>query len=213
MTANVAAGDDLARDRSRRSMRQYLSEQPIIPLAFLLVLLVGLLIVVQPGILTRPQGWLTATVRTATPLALLAASQTLVMLTGGIDLSVATVASMSAYVMATQATSNGDPAALVLALLVAAFVGLINGVGIGIFRVQPLIMTLGTGLVALGVLTVYQKYVITAGSRVPESIATIGSGTTLGWFPNAPPGAAAGVRGHHRRAAPIGIRPDAVRRG
>ena len=104
--------------------------------------------------------------------------------TGGIDLSVATTASMAAYVMATQAPSQGDATAIVIALVLAALVGLMNGIGVGIFRVQPLIMTLATGLVVLGGANVYQKLVITAGSRVPEPVATIGSGTSFGFFPN-----------------------------
>ncbi len=171
--------------RSADGWRKLFRDQPIIPLMFLLAALVLLLAIIQPGILTRPQAWLTATIRFATPLALLAACQTLTMLTGGIDLSVATIASMSAYVMATQAPTQNDLVAIGMALLVAALVGLVNGIGVGIFRVQPLIMTLGTGLVALGILTVYQKFVLTSGSKVPESVATIGSGTSFGFFPNA----------------------------
>ena len=171
--------------RSADAWRRLFRDQPIVPLLFLLAALVLLLVAIQPGILNRPQAWVTATVRFATPLALLAACQTLTMLTGGIDLSVATIASMSAYVMATQVPSQGDLVAIAMALLLAAFVGLVNGIGVGVFKVQPLIMTLGTGLVALGVLTVYQQYVLTSGSKVPESVATIGSGTTFGFFPNA----------------------------
>lgn len=169
--------------RSAR-VRRLFREQPVVPLIGLLVILVAVLLTVQPGILNRPLGWANGIVYFAVPLAILAASQTLTMLTGGIDLSVATIASMAAYVMATQAPSQGDPTAVVIALVLAALVGLVNGIGVGIFRVQPLIMTLATGLVALGGANVYQKLVITAGSRVPEPVATLGSGTSFGFFPN-----------------------------
>jgi ribose transport system permease protein len=145
---------------------------------------VVLLFVIQPGFLGRPTSWFASTLRTATPLAILAACQTLVMLTGGIDLSVATVATMAAFVMATQSASQGDLTAVFLGVLVGASMGLVNGVGIGIFRVQPLIMTLGTGLVGAGLLTVYQKFVLTAGSTVPDPVAVVGGGTTLGVLPN-----------------------------
>ena len=173
-------------ERAPRSaqVRRVFREQPVIPLIGLLVILVAVLLAVQPGILNRPFGWANGIVYFAVPLAILAASQTLTMLTGGIDLSVATTASMAAYVMATQAPSQGDPTAIVIALVLAALVGLMNGIGVGIFRVQPLIMTLATGLVVLGGANVYQKLVITAGSRVPEPVATIGSGTSFGFFPN-----------------------------
>ncbi len=165
-------------------VRRLFREQPVVPLLGLLAILVAILLTVQPGILNRPLGWANGIVYFAVPLAILAACQTLTMLTGGIDLSVATIASMTAYVMATQAPSQGDPAAILIALALAAGVGLINGIGIGIFRVQPLIMTLATGLVALGGANVYQKLVLTAGSRVPEPVAVLGSGTTFGVIPN-----------------------------
>jgi len=168
----------------RTPWRRRLSEQPTIPLLFLLLCLVLLLFLIQPGILNRPNAWISSTIRFATPLALLAACQTLAMLTGGIDLSVATIATMSAFVMATQSAGQGDAVAVLLGIVVGACMGLINGIGIGIFRVQPLIMTLGTGLVGAGLLTVYQKFVLTAGSSVPDPIAWLGGGTSLGFFPN-----------------------------
>lgn len=164
--------------------RRRFRDQPIVPLLLLLLALVVLLFVIQPGLLGRPQQWINSTVRFATPLAILAASQTLTMLTGGIDLSVATVASAAGFVMASQAPSQGPAVAILMALGVGAFFGLVNGVGVAVFRVQPLIMTLGTGLVAAGLLVVYQRFVITAGSRVPEPVVRLASGTSFGFFPN-----------------------------
>jgi ribose transport system permease protein len=184
-TSGIPATGSRPSWRSADGWRRLFREQPVVPLLILLAALVLLLFALQPGILGRPQAWATATIRFATPLALLAACQTLTMLTGGIDLSVAAIASMSAYVVATQASTQGDPIAITLALLAAVLVGLVNGVGIGVFRVQPLIMTLGTGLVAFGALTVYQKTVFSVGSRVPEAVATLGSGNSFGFFPNA----------------------------
>ena len=49
----------------------------------------------------------------------------------------------------------------------ALLVGLVNGIGVGVFRVHPLIMTLGTGLIAFGGLQVYQRTVIATGFDVP----------------------------------------------
>ncbi len=173
-----------AAEGSGVTWRRRLADQPVIPLTFLLLCLVVLLFVIQPGFLGRPTNWFASTIRTATPLALLAACQTLVMLTAGIDLSVATIATMAAFVMATQSAAEGDAVAVLLAILVGAAMGLLNGVGIGIFRVQPLIMTLGTSLVGAGLLTVYQKFVLTAGSSVPDPVAWLGGGTSFGFLPN-----------------------------
>ena len=40
--------------------------------------------------------------------------------------------------------------------IAAALAGLVNGIGVGVFRVHPLIMTLGMGLVVLGFANVWQ---------------------------------------------------------
>ena len=75
------------------------------------------------------------------------------MLTGGIDLSVAMTANLAAYVAANR-SGDGTLSALLLALFVGLLVGSLNGVGVGVFKVNPLIMTLGMASVLLGVVTV-----------------------------------------------------------
>lgn len=159
-----------------------LRSQPVIPLLGLLAILVLVLQLVRPGIVSP--SWISTTILFATPLAILAAAQTLVMLTGGIDLSVASVASMAAYVTATQSSRQGDLVAILLGLGAALLVGLANGIGVGIFRVHPLIMTLGMGLVVVGFLTVYQVLAIASAAAVPAPLATLFSGTAFGFFPN-----------------------------
>jgi ribose transport system permease protein len=74
--------------------------------------------------------------------------------------------------------------AIVLALGASVAIGFVNGFGIGICRVHPLIMTLGTGLIATGCLQVYQRYVINTGSEIPAVFEFLGTGRTLG-MPNA----------------------------
>ena len=61
--------------------------------------------------------------------------------------------------------------------------GLANGIGVGHVRVHPLIMTLGTGLIATGCLQVYQRLVINAGSEIPGFLVMLGTGRTAG-MPN-----------------------------
>ncbi|MGK2851378.1 MAG: ABC transporter permease [Candidatus Limnocylindrales bacterium] len=165
-------------ERTRRLLR----DRPLVPLIALLVLLVVLMQLAQPGVVT--QSWVGSTIRAAVPLAILAAAQTLTMLTGGIDLSVGTVASMAAFIMATQTGSIGPESAIVLALLAALIAGIANGIGVGIFKVHPLIMTLGIGLVILGLMNVYQLVVVQAGTEIPSLVDWLGSGTTLPWLPN-----------------------------
>lgn len=161
---------------------RFLRDYPIIPLIVLLLALVGLLEVMRPGIVN--ERWIGNTIKFAIPLAMLAACQTLTMLTGGIDLSAGVVATVSAFVMATQVGVLGVPGGILIALVPALLLGLLNGFGVGICRVHPLIMTLGTGLIGTGCLQVYQRFVIATGSSVPDVLAWLGTGRTFG-LPNA----------------------------
>ena len=162
--------------------RRWIADRPLLPLLVLLALLVAFLWAVQPGL--RNPTWVAGIVRFAVPLAILGACQTLTMLTGGIDLSVAAIASMSGFLLATLTPGQGPVIAIVVALLASALAGLANGIGVGVFRVHPLIMTLAMGLVVLGVMTVYQLRMLTSGQVIPEGIIWIGGGTSFGFFPN-----------------------------
>ncbi|EYD74912.1 permease protein of ribose ABC transporter [Rubellimicrobium mesophilum DSM 19309] len=161
---------------------RFLRDNPVVTLLILLALLVLLLQVLRPGIVN--ERWIGNTVKFAIPLAMLAACQTLTMLTGGIDLSASVVATIAAFVVATQEPQVGTGLAIVLSLLPAVLIGLVNGFGVGICRVHPLIMTLGTGLIGTGCLQVYQRGVIATGSVVPASLEWLGTGRTWG-MPNA----------------------------
>ncbi|MBV8816578.1 MAG: ABC transporter permease [Verrucomicrobia bacterium] len=127
--------------------------------------------------------WMSNMMLFAAPLGIVAAGQTLVMLTGGIDLSVASVATASAYLMATHSGLGLAPA-LLYGIAVGFVVGLINGIGVALLRVQPLVMTLGTGLMTEGMLVVYSQKKMADAPRVPQFIEELGAGKFLGGIPN-----------------------------
>ena len=158
------------------TVRAVIRDRPIIPLLILLGVLILALQVARPGMLTTD--WASNTIRFAVPLAILAACQSLTMLTGGIDLSAASVASMSAYIIATQSPEYGPLPAILIALVICAIAGLVNGIGVGIFRVHPLIMTLAMSLVVLGAVTVYQRFVVSVGAETPDVVSWLGGGST-----------------------------------
>ena len=162
--------------------RRIIRDRPLIPLLILFVALVAALELSKPGIVNG--NWVATTVRSAIPLAILAACQTLAMLTGGIDLSVGAVASMAAFLMATLATAQGPVVALSVAFVAAVIAGIVNGIGIGVFKVHPLIMTLGMSLVVLGLMSVYQLAMVQSGTQIPEAIQWLGSGISFGFVPN-----------------------------
>lgn len=165
-----------------RRISRFMSDQPLVPLILLLIALVVVLQILRPGIVN--ERWAANTIRFAIPLAILAGCQTMTMLTGGIDLSVGTVATMSAFIMVTQSALQDPAVAILIALVPALIIGFVNGIGVGVFRVHPLIMTLGTSLIGTGCLLVYQRTVIASGTKVPETLAWLATGVTYG-FPNA----------------------------
>src|SRR5215471_19110972 len=136
-----------------------LRTRTIVALILLLLMLVAGIQLARPG--TVNAIWISNMMLFAAPLGIVAAGQTLVMLTGGIDLSVASVATASAYIMATH-----------------------SGLGVALLRVQPLVMTLGTGLMTEGMLVVYSQKKMAAAPRVPQFIEDLGAGKFLGGIPN-----------------------------
>jgi ribose transport system permease protein len=160
---------------------RFLRARTIYALILLLLAFVIGVELVRPGTVTPL--WASNTVLFAAPLAIMGGGQTLVMLTGGIDLSVASVATGAAYLLATSATSSGTTAAIGLALLVGLIVGIINGIGVALLRVQPLVMTLGTGLMTGGALIVYSQHMMASQPHVPEIIQTLGAGKIFGLAP------------------------------
>jgi ribose transport system permease protein len=167
---------------SAAGLRALLRDRPAIPLLILLVLLVIATEIVRPG--TVDPGWAGVIMRTAVPLAILAGAQTLTMLTGGIDLSVGAVASMSGFVVATLVGDMGIFGAIAVATVAGGLAGLVTGIGVGIFRVHPLIMTLAMSLVVLGLANVWQLQNVQTGSGVPPELRTLGVGFIFGVIPN-----------------------------
>ncbi len=163
--------------------RNLFRDRPIVPLIGLLVVLVAVIQVAQPGIVGP--AWAVVIMRASVPLAILAGCQVLTMLTGGIDLSVGTVASMAGFVTATFVNSPGGwVLGIGVALTAATLAGLATGIGVGVFRVHPLIMTLGMSFVVLGLANVWQLQTVQTGSGVPDELRWLGAGTFLGILPN-----------------------------
>ncbi len=172
MNASVRTNEWLTAVAWRRLFR----DRPIVPLTGLLAILILAIEVADPGIVS-PE-WTGVIVRASIPLAILAGCQTLTMLTGGIDLSVAAIGSMAGFVTATLVHSPGGVAeGILVALVAAALAGLLTGIGVGVFRVHPLIMTLGMSFVVLGLSNVWQLQMVQTGSGVPDSLRWIGSST------------------------------------
>jgi ribose transport system permease protein len=116
-------------------------------------------------------------------LGLLAAGQTICMLTGGIDLSLAMIATGAAFIVSVK-SSSGLLVALSLALLYCVVIGAINGLAVGLLGMNPLIMTLGMNAVLIGVCPVGVTTFLQGSSTVPEVLVTLSTASiidTSGW--------------------------------
>ncbi|WP_170783242.1 ABC transporter permease [Ruegeria lacuscaerulensis] len=113
----------------------------------------------------------------------MAMAMTFVITQRGIDLSIGSIAALSAILMAFLVKQYGFPAwvAVPLAIVLGALMGLINGLVITRFKVPDLIGTLAMDLVYRGLALVIAKGLVLA--RFPDLITEIGRGQIPGFIP------------------------------
>ena len=121
--------------------------------------------------------------------AMLAAAQMLVIVSGGIDLSVGSMVVVGAFFAATQ-SFNGTPQAVIAGVAVTGLLGMVNGLVIAYTRVPPFIVTLGMLTIARGIAleatSIYYGKSVAAGGAEPVrsiqhgSFVFISQGTVLG---------------------------------
>lgn len=89
-----------------------------------------------------------------TPLILLTMGQAVVIISGGLDLSAGTSLSFFTCVL-TSVMREGQPItgmyALIITLSIAVLVGIVNGIGVGLLRISPVIVTFATSFIWLGI--------------------------------------------------------------
>ncbi len=156
------------------------------PVLIALLLAVGLFVlgsVLQPGFGSYDQA--VNILRLAAFLGIVAAGQTLVIISGGegIDLSVGAVVTLGAILVFRLGTGEAGGAllALAIALGVGLLIGAVNGLGITLLKIPPLVMTLGMAGVVQGLILV-----ITRGQlrgETPDLLTGLVSGSLLFGIP------------------------------
>lgn len=143
--------------------------------AVAIAIVVGFLI--DPDLVAPPQ--LAVIARQAAPLGLLAVGQTVVILARGFDLSMGGVVALVTVLAANLFGGAGEPLLVVpICLAVGALVGAVNGVGVVLGHVSPLIMTLGMAFILSGAALVFTGGAPTG--EVPDAIQAISAGRLLG---------------------------------
>ncbi|TPK65575.1 ABC transporter permease [Mesorhizobium sp. B2-4-19] len=153
---------------SGRNTRQGLWGLPL-----LVALLISLWLTVQTREFATAEN-LFNLVAQAMPLIIAALGQLVVVLIGGLDLSVGSVISFTTAVLALD-----QPAILLIpaVFLLAAMIGLINGLAITRFNVHPIIATLSTQYIVLGITRILRPV---SGGAVPGIVIDAVSGSLLG---------------------------------
>lgn len=152
-------------------IRQYLRPEQIREFSLVLIIILAVLFF---G--TQIEGYYSARTfnRIATSVALitvLAAGQTLVVLTRNIDLSVGSIAGFAAYFAGQQVSLNQELSPIVvvgIAMLFGALLGGINGVIVAYARVPAIIVTLGTLAIYRGLLVDYAQAKTITTEMMPQ---------------------------------------------
>jgi len=115
--------------------------------------------------------------------AVVAFGQFLVILVGGLDLSIPSVMTLAGVVLTSQTIFSGglEMVGVLLVLAMGAAIGVVNGAGIVYLRVNPIVMTLATNVVIGGAVLVYTNG--TPRGTAPEGLMNATQGNLWGVIP------------------------------
>jgi ribose transport system permease protein len=150
--------------------------QRLLPFVTLIALAAGLTIA-TPHFLTAIN--LASVARQTAVINIMALGMTLVIITGGIDLSVGSMLAISGL-FGTMAIKAGQPAIIAIAIGIGCgmLCGLLNGLMITRLRISPFIVTLGTLEAYRGLALVISKGLPV--HEIPDSFSYLGDGNLLG---------------------------------
>jgi ribose transport system permease protein len=147
------------------------SRHPYLLSLLLLVILVGINRALQDNLFEL--GPLNGNLRVFTPAILLAVGQTFVVIAGGVDLSVGAIVSMTNAILATQIPQDAGADVVLRALLLAfgagALAGALNGFGVTVLRLQPIVTTYATSFIFAGVAL---QILPEPGGRLPRELTS-----------------------------------------
>jgi rhamnose transport system permease protein len=183
-TGATAAGSPEARSRRGAALAQRLVVVRELGILAALLLLIGVTLIANPHFLSGQN--VRDLMLSAAVLVVLAAGQTMVIITRNVDLSVGSVLGLSAYATGTLlVTHPGTPVVLALlaGMVVGALCGLVNGAIVAVAKVPSLVVTLGTLYAIRGLDSLWasssDRLQINA-SDLPSSFKSFGSARLLG---------------------------------
>lgn len=150
--------------------------QRLLPFLTLIVLFVGLSIA-SPHFLTNTN--LSSVVRQTAVINIMALGMTMIIVSGGIDLSVGAILALSGLI-GTMAMEAGQPipVAILVGLLTGGVCGLLNGLLTTKLKINPFIVTLGTLGIIRGVTLIISNGLPV--HNIPKAYSFLGEGNLLG---------------------------------
>jgi ribose transport system permease protein len=150
--------------------------QKLLPFLTLVVLAIALTIA-TPNFLTQVN--LASVARQTAVINIMALGMTLVIITGGIDLSVGSILAI-AGLFGTTALKHGHsiPFGIATGILIGLICGVANGLGVAVLKINPFIVTLGTMGIFRGLALVISNGLPV--HEVPPAFAYLGEGNLLG---------------------------------
>lgn len=175
--AHPVAGSLPLETSRRRRASWYRGHEPLLAVIGLLVLLLAIGAVLSERF--RDLGNLQNVFEQSAGLALVSLGQTLVVLTGGIDLSVGSMISLLSVLTSGLIDGDANRVGMVVAgiLALGLLIGAANGLLTIWLGVHPLIVTLGTGAILQGLTLLYSS---DAAGSVPPSFEFLAYGRVLG---------------------------------
>lgn len=167
-----------AENRTRPSVKQLLGPLSVVPAVFYALIVLIIIMGFQKPSAIEPANLLDFT-RQAAMLGIVALGQTIVMISGGLDLSVGSVVILIDVVAAQLINNQADLVipVILLCLLIGVVIGAINGFVVTQFRVAPFITTLGMNYLALGAALVFSSGAPRGG--IPQGMRFWGNGFIL----------------------------------
>lgn len=150
--------------------------QRLLPFLTLIVLIVALAIA-SPHFLTNTN--LSSVVRQTAVINIMALGMTLIIVSGGIDLSVGAILAMGGL-LGTMAMEKGFsiPVGIAVGIVTGCFWGFVNGMLTTRLRINPFIVTLGTLGIVRGLTLIISNGLPV--HQIPQSFSFLGEGTVLG---------------------------------
>lgn len=159
-----------------KSGRELFVLQRLLPFLSLIILFVALAIA-SPHFLTSTN--LSSVVRQTAVINIMALGMTMIIITGGIDLSVGAILAMGGL-LGTMAMEKGlsIPAGVLIGILTGLACGFANGIMITSLRIEPFIVTLGTLGIFRGTTLIISNGLPV--HRIPQQFSFLGEGNLLG---------------------------------